>query len=97
MKILTEIGRNLYGHDTRAINKHSERKYRDQRGRLYLLSRTLDGCPAFFEAYGPFRDDHEGVLPRLKVQQQDYWGAGWSWPRAIQAFCRRLNATITPA
>ena len=32
---LTEIGRETYGHDDRAINRHSERIYRDQDGNLY--------------------------------------------------------------
>lgn len=55
---LVEIGRQTYGHDGRAINRHAERKYRDENGRLYLLSRCLDGCPPFFEAY---RAVHSGV------------------------------------
>jgi hypothetical protein len=80
MKHLAEVFREVYGHGPRAINLHSVR-----------LSRTLDGCPPFFEAYGPYRTDHEGVLPRLKVNGQDYWGSGWSWQRAFKAFCKELN------
>ena len=94
MKTLTEIGREVYGHDGRAINRHSERKYRDGDGNLYILSRTLDGCPPFFEAYGPYREDHQGTLPQLRVGGQEYWGDGWTWRTAIKAFCRELSATI---
>ena len=83
---LTEIHRETYGRDGRAINRHSDRTYRDRDGSLYMLSRTLDGIPPFFEAYGPYREDHAGVLPRLLVDGQEYWGDGWSWQRAFRAF-----------
>jgi hypothetical protein len=94
MKRLKEIRRNTYGHDARAINRHSERWYEDAAGNRYVLSCTLDGCPPFFEAYGPFKADHEGLLPRLKVAGQEYWGDGWKWRRALLAFCKELNAVI---
>lgn len=83
---LTEINRDTYGHDHRAINKHSDRTYRDQHGTLYMLSKTLDGIPPFYEAYGPYRKGHRGLLPRLLVNGQEYWGDGWSWPEAFWAF-----------
>ena len=92
---LIEIRRGTYGHDSCAINRHSERRYRDGDGNLYVLSRTLDGCPPFFEAYGPFPEDHEGLLPRLLVDGQEYWGDAWSWTRAMAALCHEINAEIT--
>jgi len=91
---LTEIGRETYGHDERAINRHSERQFCDQQGRLYVLSRTLDGCPPFFEAYGPYPAEYQGILPRLRVNGEEYWGDGWTWEQAEAAFCRELNARI---
>ena len=94
-RTLVEIGREVYGHDKRAINKHSERTYRDINGNLYVLSRTLDGCPPFFEAYGPYRPEHQGVLPRLRVMGQEYWGDGWTWGAALRAFCRELCAATS--
>lgn len=94
MTTLREISRETYGHDTRAINKHSERWYEDEAGDRYVLSRCLDGVPPFFEACGPFKPDHRGILPRLTVLGQDYWGDGWTWRRALQAFCEELKATI---
>ena len=94
MKRLREIKRNIYGHDRYAINRHSERVFEDEGGNLFVLSRTLDGCPPFFEAYGPYRKEHEGALPRLKVEGQEYWGDGWTWPKAEESFCRELNAGI---
>ena len=94
MKTLTEVSREIYGHSARAINRHSERKYRDTDGNLYVLSRTLDGCPPFFEAYGPYRPDHEGCLPQLRVMGQEYWGDGWTWQSAVRAFCKELGAEI---
>ena len=93
---LTEIRRETYGHDGRAINRHSERWYHDADGNLYVLSRTLDGCPPFFEAYGPFPEGHEGLPPRLLVDGKEYWGDGWSWPSATAAFCEEIGAEIVP-
>ena len=91
---LVEIGRETYGHDERAINRHSERRYRADDGRLFVLSKTLDGCPPFFEAYGPFTDEYRGLLPRLPIHGREYWGDGWSWKRAIAAFCREIEAEV---
>jgi hypothetical protein len=97
MRTLREIGRETYGHDARAINRHADRAYEDKAGNRYVLSRTLDGIPPFFEAYGPFKAGHEGVLPRLKVQGKEYWGDGCTWQRALRVFCAELGATITKA
>ena len=90
MKI-EEISRSTYGHDARAINRHSERWYEDEAGNRYVLSCTMDGVPPFFEAYGPFGPNHEGVLPRLIVLGQNYWGSGWSWRRALRAFITTIK------
>lgn len=96
MKRLIEVGRETYGHDARAINRHSERKYRDEQSRFYILSRTLDGVPPFFEAYGPYTAQYEGALPQLRIDGQECWGDGWSWNRAVRVFCKELDAQILP-
>ncbi len=83
---LVEVSRETYGHDDRAINRHERRQYRASSGKLYMLSRTLDGIPPFFEAHGPFDEEHQGILPRLPIDGQEYWGDGWSWRRAFVAF-----------
>ena len=88
---LTEINRDTYGHDHRAINKHSDRTYRDQDGNFYMLSKTLDGIPPFYEACGPYGEDHRGTLPRLLVNGREYWGDGWAWPEAFRAFRRAVQ------
>ena len=94
MKRIREIKRETYGHDGRGINLHKERTYEDEAGNRYVLSCTLDGCPPFFEAYGPFKADHEGLLPRRTVFGREYWGDGWTWRRALREFCKELNASI---
>jgi hypothetical protein len=94
MKTLVEIGRRVYGHDGTAINRHAERTYEDESGMRYILSRTLDGVPPFFEAYGPFKEDHQGCLPHLKVNGKEYWGDGWAWKRAERKFCNEIHAVI---
>ena len=94
MNTLKEIMRETYGRDDRSINKHSARTFEDEKGNLIVLSRTLDGCPPFFEAYGPYSKDHVGVLPRLRVAGREYWGGGWSWRKALMLFCHELKARI---
>ena len=94
MRTLIEISRETYGHDETAINRHSARWYEDEAGSRFVLSRCLDGIPPFFEAYGPFKPDHEGILPALKVNGRQYWGGGWTWQRALRAFCREIKATL---
>lgn len=94
MPRLIEVNRETYGHDARAINRHSDRKYRDENGKFYLLSRTMDGIPPFFEAYGPYAADCVGLLPRIKVNGQAYWGGGWNWARAVRAFLKEIGATF---
>ena len=97
MTELTEIRRETYGHDGRAINWHSERWSRGRDGSLYVLSRTLDGRPPFFEAYGPFPQDHEGLLPRLLIHGKEYWGDGWSWGEALHAVRSEVHRRIRGA
>ncbi len=94
MKVLKEIKRESYGHDERAINRHSERWYENDKGQIYVLSRTLDGCPPFFEAYGPFKESHQGLLPRLLVKDKEYWGGDWTWKQAVKALCAEIGAWV---
>jgi hypothetical protein len=96
MKRLIETEREAYGHDARAINRHSTRQHQDESGNFYLLSRTLDGVPPFFEAYGPYTAEHVGILPRLSVNGQEYWGDGWGWRQAVRAFLREISAALQP-
>ena len=91
---LHEVDRATYGHDDRAVNRHSERVYTDGAGRLYSLSRTLDGGPPFFEAHGPYAKGHEGCLPRLRMDGREYWAGGWPWKRAEAALCREIGALV---
>lgn len=90
---LTLIDHERYGGDDTAINKHSVKTYQDEAGNLYQLNRTLDGVPPFFEAYGPYKKGFQGILPRLKVAGQDYWGNGISWNKAEKLFHAALRKT----
>ncbi len=74
MITLTEFSRETYGHDVRSINKHAERCYRDANGQFYVLSRTLDGIPPFFESYGPFKGRSR------KTTKDCCRGSGWRAP-----------------
>lgn len=93
-KRLIEIRHETYGHDARAINRHSERWYPDAAGGMYAPSGALDGCPPFLEAYGPFGEEHHGPLPRLRVSAREFWGDEWSGAGAETAFRRELDAQI---
>lgn len=92
MKPLREISREVYGGgDGRAINRHSVRTYTDERGNRFQLSRTLSACPPCFEAYGPFRADHRGLLRRLLVNGKEYWGDGIGWKKAEAEFFKAVE------
>lgn len=92
MKPLREISREVYGGgDGRVINRHSVRTYTDERGNRFQLSRTLSGRPPFFEAYGPFRADHKGLLRRLLVNGKEYWGDGIGWKKAEAEFFKAVD------
>ena len=85
--ILEETDRSVDGHDKTAINRHSERSYKHTVTKQnFKLSRNLDGCPPFFEAFGPFDDDFVGITPKLLVQGKQYWGDGLSWNKAFKMF-----------
>lgn len=92
--ILTEIDREVFGHDETAINHHSIRVYETPDGTRFQLDRTLDGCPPFFQLYGPYDAKYQGVLRSIAVDGKQYWGGGWSWRKAEAAMCQVLNATI---
>ena len=95
MRHLTEVERERYGGDRRAINRHSTRGYRDSAsGELFLLSRTTDARPRVFEAYGPYTEATRGALPSISVGGQHYWGAGWSWPAAVAAFLKAIDGGL---
>lgn len=89
--------RETYGHDERAINKHSIRVYetsgvRGLKKMEFTLNRTLDGCPPFYELYY-FKPDT--FLPtHLKVNSEQYWGDGLSWPKAEQQAFKVIAAFL---
>jgi hypothetical protein len=82
--------RETYGHDGRAINKHSIRVYETsgvrRRGAIeFFLNRTLDGCPPFYELY--YFEPNSFLPTYLNVNGVQYWGGGLSWREAErQAF-----------
>jgi hypothetical protein len=89
--------RETYGHDDRAINKHSIRVYQTsgvkKPGKMeFLLRRTLDGVPPFFSLCY-FKSD--SPLPTyLNVKGVQYWGKGLSWPRAEQKAYKAIAAFL---
>ena len=85
--MLKELYRERYGGgDGKAINRHSERRYQDDQGNLYILSCCNDVFPRIFEAYGPFEETFIGVPPRLLVKGKEFWGHGISWKKAVPIF-----------
>jgi hypothetical protein len=92
--ILTEIDREVFGNDTRAINRHSCRTYRTEDGDTVVLDRTLDMCPPAFEIQGPYHKYFRGLVPTTKVDGKRFFCDGETWPRAIAKMCEVLDATI---
>jgi hypothetical protein len=95
---LTEISRERYGGgDGKAINKHSDRTYRDQHGNKYLISRNLSTSPQSFAAYGPIKELYPGAFQLLHpiwVNGKEEWGDDLSWDGAVQILCKAMNAEI---
>ena len=92
--LLTEIDREVFGNDRRAINRHSCRTYRTDDGRIVVLDRTLDMCPPAFEIHGPYAEDFQGVTPTTKVNGEQNFCDGRSWDVAIQKMCEVLDARV---
>jgi hypothetical protein len=80
------INDETYGHDVKSINKHRDKTFEDKKSNLYVLSKTLDGCPPFYEAYGPFLQNFQGITPRLLIDGQHYFGDAKSWQWAEKKF-----------
>lgn len=97
--------RAVYGHDGRAINRHSSRTFihfepGDEgctvRAAL-SVSKTLDGVPPFYEAVEYFWEAYgvPKLVPRVKVDGQQYWGDGLSWEKALSLLCEALSQEAT--
>jgi len=86
--IITEIERDYFGWDERAINKHSIRIYRTPDAMLFQIDRITDAAPRYFEAYGPYFEDFQGVTPKLPVDEKTRarFNAGISWAEAERLF-----------
>ena len=91
LKLITD---ERYGNDARAINRHHVKIYQDADGNRYNLGKTLDGIPPFYDCSGPYRQNYCGVLPRIRIDGQEYWGTGLTWKKATEKFLAALNAEI---
>jgi len=81
---LTEHREYLRGcpRDRRSIGRHSQRVY-VHNGIRYLLDRTLDASLPFFTLT---RFTDKALMGReIEVNNERYWGSGWSWTKAIAA------------
>ncbi len=77
--------RETYGHDERAINKHSIRIFQVKRTGVkepveFILNKTLDGCPPFYSLY--FYKPASSLPTMMKIEDKEYWGSGLSWVKA---------------
>jgi len=90
--------REQYGHDERAINKHSVRVYHasgaKRKGAMqpleFHLNRTMDGCPPFYSLY--YYKPVSALPSHLTVNGAQYWGGGFSWSKAEQQAFRAIEA-----
>jgi hypothetical protein len=100
MKNLKEQGRERFGgHDDgktarKAINAHSERRYADAKGNVFRLCRDLDAEGRPFEAYGPYRESHAGILPAYPMNGERSFGSGNSWETAEKALDAAVGADL---
>jgi len=91
---LKEIEREYVNNTDIALNKHSYRIYKDEKGQRYLLDRNQDMLPKTFELSGPFDRDFKGILPLVKVDGERFFCEGESWNKAIKKMCEVLNAEL---
>ena len=91
MKLVELKGRReTYGHDERAINKHSVRVYRasgfsgvKRREPIeFFLNSTLDGPSPYYCLY--FYKPVSAMPTMMRVDMREYWGDGLSWSQAEQ-------------
>ena len=94
---LTEISRDRYGWDERAINRHSERQYRTPDGMLFTLSRCLDAIPKYFEAYGPYTSTFKGLTPKLSIPNTTNiaFNHGITWAHAERLFFEAVHLELS--
>jgi len=88
--------RQTYGGDKRAINRHSERTYKSSRGNKYILSKTLDGSPPFYEVY--YDESHvplgymmSKIMRHIRINGESYWGNGLTWKQAEEIFFAEIK------
>ena len=90
MTELTEHREYLRGcpRDRRSIGRHSQRVY-VHNGIRYLLDRTLDATSPFFTL---IRFTDKALLGKeIEINNERYWGGGWSWKRAVAAAQAELS------
>ena len=95
-RMLTELCRERFGGDRRAINRHSVRYYLVESGLILAMDRTTDGMPMFFSTTLR-KVDFVGVVPSLRIEGQQCWGSGYSWIKALRILEKELEVTVVSA
>lgn len=89
---LTEIGREYFGNDSNAINRHGCRYYVTNTGKKVTIDRVLDIVPQYFQISEPVSFDHYGTVPQINLDL--YQHSQWTWNKAIQMMLWLLNAKM---
>lgn len=85
---LKELREVYGGGDGLAINRHSTRVYHWERVGFFVLDRTLDGVPNFYQLtwleHDPRKKCERTYFPKwVDCGGGQYWGGGLSWRAAI--------------
>ena len=82
--------REIYGGDSRSINKHSIRVYKGEDDNIeFTLNLTLDGCPPFYTLY--YFAPGLPLPSFLEIDSDEYWGDGLSWEEAEDKAIKRIR------
>ena len=82
--------REIYGNDTRAINRHSVRCYRVPGNTVKIfLDKTLDASPPCYELY---TFDMGVVIANIPVNGKRFFGDGLTWGQAIKVAGEAIEA-----
>jgi len=68
------------------IGRRSIITYKDENDNLYKLCKILDAQPPYYEAFGPFKNIKDYIIPIFRVQGKEKWGEDLEWSAAKKIF-----------
>jgi hypothetical protein len=77
-----------------AIGRRSIITYKDENDNLYKLCKILDAQPPYYEAFGPFKNMKDKIIPVFKIQGKEKWGESLEWSAAKKIFIEATGQAL---